>query len=227
MVQIIGHEPNPGAPKRAVYNSLPVANNFQPLYHATNIPAGQWKGKHLNPNLAPVEVVHGTEVVDLNTDSTPYLFAGLNPALISALVLKTPEVFAASTTQTGEKTISNLFVNDLDTYLKTVAHVGRLITIPVQEVLKAGFKSVLNIDGSPTDKYISPNAVPLSRCRIQTITLEDAVSDGLQIYYMKRGHNSQSWLDLSKDLGLSPNDPRFIQECIKAGIMSQYQWRHQ
>jgi len=72
-----------------------------------------------------------------------------------------------------------MFINNRNQYLKNLSRVGSIIEMPEQYFLPEPDR-----DGRVFE-YISPKAIPLSECKIKKINFEDALKQGLQIFFIK------------------------------------------
>jgi|GEM_PF-2962106 len=135
------------------------------------------------------------------------------------MVFKTRLSLAHSHTVSAAKYPWWTLVENLQDYLASVNHIGRVIKLPADAVEKYGFKQVEKPDPSRLiDKWVSPRKdIPLAECDLDhgQTTLNEQMQSGLQIFYLKRG-TGKDFLDKRPRGGIGD---KFLEQCLRDGTI--------
>ncbi len=198
------------------------------LFHATNL--AKFEGDYFKLGNAVIEDFPANHP----NHKGPYVFAAQDQEHLKGMVFKTKLSLAHSHTVSADKYPWWTLVENLEEYLASVEHVGRIIKLPADAVAKYGFKQVEKpAPDKPTssgglisvrdlksadpnrliDKWVSPRGdIPLKECDLEygKTTLKEQMQNGLQIFYLKR-ETGKDFLDRRPKQGIGDE---FLEKCL-------------
>jgi hypothetical protein len=137
------------------------------LVHATNQPI---TSTHMQPNLAPTRSGKPIKGVFGSKESPNILaYAFRVPGTLESII--PPHISGLN--------VPIMLIHSKKKYLENLSRVGNVVEMPEQY-----FSPEPDRDGRVFE-YISEKAIPLTECKIKKINFEDALRQGLQIFFIK------------------------------------------
>ena len=180
------------------------------LYHATN--AWPLTGGALRPSHSRVEE---------NGKSGPLLFASHDPTYLACLAFKSPMTVAhrvdRACTDPGYKWV--MLVTDIEAYLASINHVGRLITLP--ESATEHFVQERDRRGAPLEKWTSRAEIPIAGCAVSEVTLRDVLNRGMKVLQLKNGKTADTFLGEARAQRRNAFSRTYLRESLRNGTLGR------
>ncbi|MCH2172975.1 hypothetical protein MK489_19530 [Myxococcota bacterium] len=178
------------------------------LYHATNV----WplEGGVLRPS--PARIVE-------NGKSGSVLFASHDPTYLSCLAFKSQFTVAHRVNRDCDDARYKwvMLVTDIEEYLRTINHIGRLITLP--ESATDDFVQEHDRSGRPLEKWTSRVEVPIEDCEVAEVTLRDVMNRGMKVFYLKNSKSGDTFLQEAREAKRVAFSPGYLRESVLNGTV--------
>ena len=147
------------------------------------------------------------------------LFASHDPTYLSCLAFKSRFTTAHRVNRDCKDPRYRwvMLVTDIKEYLRTINHIGRLITLPESAI--NDFEQERDWKGRPLGKWTSKMSIPIAHCEVEEVSLRGIMNQGMKVFYLKQGHCSAAFLEEAREKKRNAFSPGYLRESLENGTV--------